>query len=130
MAKFKFNDKQGNRDRSCQYGFVSSGVFYTSDEAIEKKMATMKQISHEKCGKWSNSTWEVVVNTAVPVVIMRPFDGWAQDMKTCVEHVQTISEQYTGMELSAENAEIAFKDLYPEKYAWVQEAEEACCKLI
>jgi len=116
MKKYVFNDKQGNRDRECIYGIVFDGEFFSRKEAEDKKLAVFKSLKWEKAGKWSNTTWEVVVKSAKLVVCMRPFNGWPHDLDECVKHVKESSKSYTGETITDEEAICFLKGAYPKLY--------------
>ena len=111
----QFNDKQGNRDRSCRYCIVHNGKAYTQQEAVEAKLAKFVSLGYNKNGKWSNTDWRVETNSAKLVVIMSPFDGWTDDMALCIDHVLS-SYGNSDYGVTREEAELAFSFLYPNKY--------------
>jgi len=116
MKKYVFNDKQGSRDRECVYGIIFDDEFFSRKEAEEKNLAVFKSLKWEKDGKWSNTTWEVVVKSAKLVVCMRPFNGWADDLDECVKHVKESSKSYTDQTITDEEAICFLKGAYPKLY--------------
>lgn len=124
-----FNNKQGNRDRSCRYCIVHQGKAYTHQEAEEKKLAVFKEIAYQKMGKWSNFTWQVTTNSAKLVVIMSPFNGWTDDLEECITHIlEVYDNEKEGV--SREEALVAFQFLYPSIFKKIQERAVATTQLI
>lgn len=128
--KYKFNDQQGNRDRQCRFAIIHDGKLYQKDDAVTNRLATFQALDHEKAGKWSNTTWQVTVNTASLIVCMSPFEGWPGTMELCIKHIQGECKMRIGYTPTAEEAELFFAEIYPERYARVRAAEEAVEELI
>lgn len=123
-----FNDKQGNRDRSCRYCIVHNGVAYSRKDAEEMKLAVFRELNYTKNGKWSNSDWEVTTKSATLVVAMSPFNYWPDDLESCLSHIMG----YYGQDsiVTREDALIAFKFLYPDIYERIAGLENNISQLI
>jgi hypothetical protein len=93
---------------------------FSPREAEEKRLAVVEVLKFRKNGIWSNSDLRVTTNTAVVVVMMRPFDGWPEDLDECVS---LILDQYHNLEngVLVQDALVAFEYLYPETYARLTE---------
>lgn len=116
MPKYKFNDKLGNRGRSCRYRIIYEGKAYAAAEAEEQNLAVFVSLIYEKNGKWSNTTWEVLTKSAILVVCMSPFNGWPDNLELCLDHVIMDNDHYTGKAIEREDALIFFKDVYSGEY--------------
>lgn len=117
MPVYKFNDKQGNRDRACMWAILHEGRIYNTAESKEAKLAVFKAVGFEKNGKWSNTDWEVHTVSAKLIVIMPPFEGWGEDLSKCVSHVINSCKSYLGWEPSEEEATLFFTTKYPKTFA-------------
>ena len=116
VTKVTFNDKMGTRGRKCHYGVVYAGKAYAKEEAEKLKLAVFRELSYERRGQWSNSTWEVTTKSAKPFVFMQPFEGWVTDLQTCIQEVKKSCTEYIGVELTDEEAEAAFSSCCPNTY--------------
>lgn len=117
MPVYKFNDKQGNRDRACVWAILHEGKIYNTAESKAANLAVFKAVNFEKNGKWSNTDWEVHTVSAKLIVIMPPFEGWGEDLAKCLRHVISSCKSYLGWELSEEEAKLFFTTKYPKTYA-------------
>jgi len=130
MRKYQFNDKRGNRDRKCFFCVIHAGKAYSAKEAEDAGLAVFRSLSYEQAGKWSNSTWEVTVNSASLIVFMEPFDGWSERMEDVISEVKASCLRYIGYEPTDAEAIIAFQFCCPQRYARRMEKEEKIINLI
>ena len=120
--EFEFNDRQGNRDRSCRYCIVHNGEALTRAEAEEKGIARFIELSYEKAGKWSNSSWRVKLKDGAKlVVIMSPFSGWPGEMSGCLDHIRS---NYGMDQTPVETLKRGFEFLYPKTYREIESNEK------
>lgn len=124
-----FNDQMGSRGRVCKFCIVYNGKCYGFEEAEKEKLAIIQIIDQESRGKWSNRTYRVTTKSAKLVVIMRPFEGWTEDMKQCVSHILNIYENRK-FGVTEEEALLAFQHLYPEVYENIAKKEKEEDELI
>ncbi|MDP2718616.1 MAG: hypothetical protein Q8P44_02100 [Dehalococcoidia bacterium] len=113
----KFNDRQGNRDRTCYFGVVFEGKFFPKDEAVKGKLAVFVQLSYQKNGKWSNSTWQVETKSAKLVVGMEPFEGWMGGVKGAIAHLQKQALAAEREPLTDNEALAFFQACWPRTFA-------------
>jgi hypothetical protein len=130
MRTYEFNDIQGDRDRQCEFAIVKDGVFYTPEEAMASKLATFKRLWSNKNGKWSNSQWQVTVNSANLIVCRAPFSPWSDDLATCLNHVADSCQDYIGYYPTTEQCLLFFKNAFPEKFAKILALDKAKEELI
>ena len=121
MTTYKFNDRSGNRGRDCNFCIIHAGKAFTQYQAVENKMASFTSLKYVKDGKWSNTDWQVNVNSAKLVVFMEPFSYWTNDMQTCIEHIITECSEYIGYTPTEEEALIAFEFCCPKAFKKCQE---------
>jgi len=130
MKSYVFNDKRGNRDRKCFFCVVYEGKAYSAKEAEDAGLAVFRSLSYEKAGKWSNSTWEVTLNSASLIVFMEPFDGWSERMEDAISEIKESCLRYIGYEPTDTEANLAFQFCCPARYATRAEKEQKIANLI
>jgi hypothetical protein len=130
MKRFQFNDKRGNRDRKCFFCVVYAGKAYSMKEAENSNLAVFRSLSYEQAGKWSNSTWEVTLNSASLVVFMEPFDGWSDRLQDVISEVKESCLRYIGYEPTDDEATLAFQYCCPWQYTARAEKENKIINLI
>jgi len=130
MPVYTFNDKMGNRGRSCRYRILHDGNAYGQQAAEANKLAVFQSLQYEKNGKWSNTDWKVTTNSAKLLVCMAPFRGWSDTLEQCLEHIQDCSEGYTGYRPTEQEALCFLQSAYASVYADATEKEELMEELI
>ena len=130
MKSYVFNDKRGNRDRKCFFCVVYEGKAYSMKEAEDAGLAVFRNLRYEQAGKWSNTTWEVTLNSASLVVFREPFDGWSEKIEDVILEVKESCQSYIGYEPTDVEAILAFQFCCPGRYAARMEKEEKITNLI
>jgi hypothetical protein len=130
MKSYVFNDKRGNRDRKCFFCVIHEGKAYSMKEAEDANLAVFRSLRYEQAGKWSNTTWEVTLNSASLVVFMEPFDGWSEKIEDVILEVKESCHNYIGYEPTDVEAILAFQYCCPQRYARRMEKEEKIINLI
>lgn len=115
MPTYKFNDKQGNRDRQCVSRVVLNGQALSLAEATQANWCSDLRSNMVKNGKWSNCDHEVTVNNAKLVIFMEPFEGWPTGKSAIIKSVQESCTEYIGYTPSPEEAWLAFEDAFKGK---------------
>ena len=130
MKSYVFNDKRGNRDRKCFFCVVYEGKAYSMKEAEDANLAVFHSLRHEQAGKWSNTTWEVTLNSASLVVFREPFDGWSERLEDVILELKESCQNYIGYEPTDAEAILAFQFCCPARYATRAEKEQKIANLI
>ncbi len=130
MRSYIFNDKQGNRDRECFFCVIYAEKVYSRKEAEDANLAVFRSLSYEKGGKWSNTTWEVILKSASLVVFMRPFNGWSERIEDVILELKESCQKYIGYEPTDTEAILAFQFCCPEQYAVRVEKDKKIANLI
>jgi len=130
MKSYVFNDKRGNRDRKCFFCVVYEGKAYSMKEAEDANLAVFRSLKYEQAGKWSNSTWEVTLNSASLIVFMEPFDGWSDKIEDVILEVKESCYNYISYEPTDAEAIIAFQHCCPGRYATRMEKYKKIANLI
>ncbi len=74
MKEFEWNNKQGSRDRAAWLLLVKSDQIYLFQGATIPGVVAVKGSDHEKAGKWSNTTYRLVLASGVRAY--PGLDGW------------------------------------------------------
>jgi hypothetical protein len=130
MKTYVFNDKRGSRDRKCFYCVIHAGEVFSMKEAEDSNLAVFRSLSYEKNGKWSNSTWEVTLNSASLVVFMEPFDGWSERIHDVVLELKESCQRYIGYEPTDTEAVLAFQYCCPWQYERRMEKQNKLSNLL
>jgi hypothetical protein len=130
MKKYIYNNELGNRGRECKTAVIHENIIYTPDGAEKNNLAVFKELDYTKNGKWSNSTYEVTLNSASLIVCMSPFDGFSDDLQDCIEHIKNSCEGYIGYIPTTDEALLFLQVKYPKTYARVTEKEKLTSELI
>lgn len=130
MKKFQFNDKLGSRNRECFFCVIHAGKAYSMKEAKDDNLAVFRSLNYEKNGKWSNITWEVILNSASLVVFMKPFDGWSDRLQDVILEIKESCQKYIGYEPTDDEATLAFQFRCPWQYEKRMEKEQKLSNLI
>ena len=130
MKSYVFNDKRGNRDRKCFFCVVYAEKVYSAKEAEDAGLAVFRSLRYEQAGKWSNTTWEVTLNSASLVVFREPFDGWSERLEDVILELKESCQNYIGYEPTDTEAILAFQFCCPQRYAARFEKEQKIANLI
>jgi hypothetical protein len=93
-------------------------------------LAVFRSLRYEQAGKWSNTTWEVSLNSASLVVFREPFDGWSERLEDVILELKESCHNYIGYEPTDVEAILAFQFCCPQQYAARFEKEQKIANLI
>lgn len=93
MKIIDWSDVLRSRDRKPKLFFLKDDDLFRFNGNPISKVCAIRKDSYRKEGKWSGSTYQIVIaDDVIPIEICCPFEGWGLTWSSIVEGVKTLGD--------------------------------------